>query len=141
MNGRSLDRTRARTALVPAWAALAACLAALLLGLLVPSAEAASSSDGALTRGRSPMPGDAAVPLDFMPPGSAASPIPSDEIFPPQQITIRFNHKKHIKRARSSCKVCHAAAYASLDGADRSSRSRTRRVTTATTSITRTSRT
>jgi hypothetical protein len=53
-----------------------------------------------------------------MPPGSKASPIPSDEIFPPQQLTVRFNHKKHVQEMKQSCKVCHAAAYASLDSAD-----------------------
>jgi hypothetical protein len=69
--------------------------------------------------GRTPMPGDAEVPIEWMPPGSAVSPIPSDEIFPPQTIALRFNHKKHVQQLKLTCKVCHAAAYTSADSADR----------------------
>ena len=90
------------------WIALAALTAALLLGLFSPAA-ATPSMEG----GRSPMPGDAAVPLALMPPGSSASPLPSEEIFPPQTLAIRFNHKKHVKDFQLTCKVCHAAAYGS----------------------------
>ncbi len=53
----------------------------------------------------------------WLPPGSNVSPIPSDEIFPPQQITIRFNHKLHISEKKLKCKSCHAAEE-SLDAAD-----------------------
>ena len=65
------------------------------------------------------MPGDAEVPLAWMPPGSAASPVPSDEIFPPQTMPLRFNHKKHVKGLSLTCKVCHAAAYSSEASSDR----------------------
>lgn len=73
----------------------------------------------AYTSGRSPMPGDAEVPLAWMPPGTAASPLPSDEIFPPQSLPIRFNHQKHVQELKQTCKVCHAAAFASDASADR----------------------
>ena len=53
-----------------------------------------------MSHGRAPMPGDAEVPLQWMPPGTAASPLPSDEIFPPQTLTLRFNHKKHVKQLK-----------------------------------------
>jgi hypothetical protein len=43
----------------------------------------------------------------------------SDEIFPPQTLTIRFNHKLHIKKLKQSCKTCHPGAYTSTKGADR----------------------
>ena len=60
------------------------------------------------------MPGDAEVPLAWMPPGSNVSPLPSeDEIFPPQTVPLRFNHKKHVKGLSLSCKVCHEGAYTS----------------------------
>ncbi len=65
------------------------------------------------------MPGDAEVPLAWMPPGSSVSPLPSEEIFPPQTIPLRFNHKKHVKVLSLSCKVCHAAAYTSTQAGDR----------------------
>lgn len=134
-------------ATLPSWAALCICLAALALALLVPDASAqpgapassatasaalpppsAAASAAALPSqgagdpfagGRAPLPGDAEVPLKWMPPGTRSSPLPSDEIFPPQTLTIRFNHKKHVKGLQQSCKVCHSAAYASLDAADR----------------------
>ncbi|MFO0762446.1 MAG: cytochrome c3 family protein [Byssovorax sp.] len=96
------------------WLALVTLTAALLLGLFSPAA-ATPSMEG----GRSPMPGDAAVPLALMPPGSSASPLPSEEIFPPQTLAIRFNHKKHVKELQLSCKVCHAAAYGSEASSDR----------------------
>jgi hypothetical protein len=72
-----------------------------------------------LRGGLAPMPGDAAVPLAYMPPGTSASPVPSEEIFPTQTLTIRFNHKKHVKELQQSCKVCHAAAYKSDASTDR----------------------
>ena len=65
------------------------------------------------------MPGDAEVPLAWMPPGSNVSPLPSEEIFPPQTVPLRFNHKKHVKGLSLSCKVCHEAAYTSAQASDR----------------------
>jgi hypothetical protein len=72
-----------------------------------------------LSHGREPIHGGGLVPLQWMPPGTNASPVPSDRIFPPQQITIRFNHKKHVKELQQTCKVCHAAAYDSKVSSDR----------------------
>src|SRR6185436_19425814 len=84
-----------------------------------PAATGAPAQDPTMAHGRAPMPGDAEVPLTWMPPGTAASPLPSDEIFPPQTLTIRFNHKKHVKQLQQSCKVCHAGAFTSDAAADR----------------------
>ena len=88
-------------------------------GSAAPVAGNAHPPAGGYTSARHPMPNDAEVPIRFMPPGSAASPIPSDEIFPHQSITIRFNHKKHVKELGQSCKVCHAEAYSSDSVTDR----------------------
>jgi hypothetical protein len=111
--------------LVSGWAALAVCLFAALVGVLGP-ASAQTGGNAApppvpapMSGGRAPMPGDAEVPLEWMPPGSAASPVPSDEIFPPQTMPLRFNHKKHVQGLHLSCKVCHAAAYTSDASSDR----------------------
>jgi hypothetical protein len=82
------------------------------------AAAPAPATPGSRSHGLAPVFGDTAVPMEWMPPGSKASPIPSDEIFPPQQITIRFNHKKHVQEMKQSCKVCHAAAFGSLDSGD-----------------------
>lgn len=88
----------------------------------VPAAPAPASTarvDGDdRSHGRSPLRGGAMVPLEWMPPGTHASPLPSDRIFPPQQLTVRFNHKKHVKELEQTCKVCHAAAYKSKHSGD-----------------------
>jgi Cytochrome c7 and related cytochrome c len=121
---------RPRPRSLPGWLVLATCAIALLLGLSrersalavpgdPPPAATAAPDDGSPPSARAPMPGDAEVPIGWMPPGSAASPVPSEEIFPPQTITIRFNHKKHVKGFKLTCKSCHAAAYKSLAATDR----------------------
>ncbi|UQA58235.1 cytochrome c family protein [Polyangium aurulentum] len=122
---------------LPGWAVLVACLSALILGLVVPDAAAqpppSAAADeeaeatepppapppGGYKSGLSPMPGDAEVPLALMPPGSNVSPVASEEIYPPQTITIRFNHKKHVGELKQNCKVCHAGAYTSNTVTDR----------------------
>jgi hypothetical protein len=110
-----------KTRFLAPWLALAVCLVAAVLGVLRRDAVAQPPVAPAVQWGsaRTPMPGDAEVPLAWMPPGSSASPVPSEEIFPPQSMPLRFNHKKHVKVLSLSCKVCHAAAYASMDAADR----------------------
>ncbi|HHH11629.1 MAG TPA: cytochrome c family protein [Sorangium sp.] len=59
------------------------------------------------------------VPLEWMPPGTGASPVPSDEVFPPQTLTIRFNHKLHVTKLKQGCKACHGAANKSVKVTDR----------------------
>jgi hypothetical protein len=57
------------------------------------------------TSGLSPMPGDAKVPLAFLPPGAFVDDSgPSAAIFPVQNLTLRFNHKFHVgtQRRRAS---------------------------------------
>jgi cytochrome c7-like protein len=83
-----------------------------------PAPPAAPPAPGSRTGGLAPLPGGAMVPLEDMPPGTGASPLPSDEIFPPQTLTIRFNHDKHFNLFKQTCKVCHAAAYKSSRAAD-----------------------
>ena len=66
----------------------------------------------------SPLPNDEAVPERLLPPG-ATSPDegPSKVIFPPQKITLRFNHKFHLKQG-ATCKTCHGAALKSTSASD-----------------------
>ncbi|HXN33641.1 MAG TPA: cytochrome c3 family protein [Polyangiaceae bacterium] len=70
--------------------------------------------------GMAPLPNDRQVPLKLLPPGAfELDDGPSDVIFPPQQITVRFNHAKHLtKMVGATCKTCHAAAYRSASAAD-----------------------
>src|SRR5688500_18243711 len=82
-----------------------AVLVAAVLGLFLPNADADEAAPPGATpaakkqyaTGLSPLPDDRPVPLEWMPPGSKQSPVPSDEIFPPQPLTIRFTHEKHVK--------------------------------------------
>jgi hypothetical protein len=102
------------------WIALvAAVVGAVVLVLHRDAAADAPAPPPTWTSGRSPMPGDAEVPLAWMPPGTAATPVPSEAIFPPQSIPLRFNHKKHVKGLGLSCKVCHEAAYTAVAPAER----------------------
>jgi hypothetical protein len=74
-----------------------------------------------LDHGLEPLYGGRMVPLAWMPPGTNVSPVPSDEVFPPQTITIRFNHRVHLKKAKpgEGCKTCHPGAYTSTKAKDR----------------------
>jgi len=71
--------------------------------------------------GFTPLPHDARVPLRWLPPGSFADDDgPSDVIFPPQKITLRFNHKFHLGQVPgTTCTSCHDAATTSTNSADR----------------------
>lgn len=121
-----------------ATAALSVVLAvACLLGMgaevrmAVAEAEGGGSADGAIAaapagsvqaravHGLAPLPGGAEVPLHDRPPGAFADDGgPSPVIFPPQQITIRFNHKKHVKELGMTCTTCHDLAKTSKDSGD-----------------------
>ena len=70
--------------------------------------------------GLAPLPGDQKVPAKMLPPGSFDPDIgPSTVVYPPQQLTIRFNHKLHTsKDVGASCKTCHASAYTSASVSD-----------------------
>src|SRR5690606_26036926 len=81
--------------------------------------SSANPADRGKDHGLEPLFGGKMVPLEWMPPGTGASPVPSDEIFPPQTLTVRFNHRLHIKDFKQTCKVCHAGAYRSTSARDR----------------------
>lgn len=70
-------------------------------------------------RGLAPLPGNAEVPLAKRPPGAAADEAgPSPVIFPPQVLTIRFNHQKHVVGLGLSCTTCHEQAKSSKSARD-----------------------
>ncbi len=69
--------------------------------------------------GLTPLPGDQVVPVTMLPPGSMDPDTgPSDVIYPPQKLTIRFNHKFHLGQG-SSCKTCHPGASTTESVSDR----------------------
>jgi hypothetical protein len=67
-----------------------------------------------------PMPGDKPVPAAWLPPG-AQDPDngPSTVVFPPQKITIRFNHRKHVKEIGAKCTACHGKVTSSRSAQDK----------------------
>ncbi len=67
-----------------------------------------------------PLPGDARVPLRWLPPGAFdPDPGPSVAIYPPQSLTLRFNHKLHVGKEGQRCVACHEGAATSSSVADR----------------------
>jgi Cytochrome c7 and related cytochrome c len=71
------------------------------------------------THGLAPLPGDQRVPPNMLPPG-AADPDrgPSDIVYPPQQMTLRFNHKFHISEQKQKCTSCHKQVTTSTSAQD-----------------------
>jgi hypothetical protein len=88
---------------------LAVLIAAAILALFAQDTSAADAPPPApVVTGISPMPNNAAVPANFLPPG-ADSPDegPSVAIYPPQRVTLRFNHKWHATGMGVECTTCH----------------------------------
>jgi len=98
------------------------CAVALFLGHfsgISPARAEAGGIDAARVHGLSPLPGGAPVPLSDRPPGALLDDGgPSPVVFPPQQLTIRFNHKKHVKELGLSCTTCHDKAKKSSHAKD-----------------------
>lgn len=102
----------------PAW--IRAALVWLPVAALLAVVPAAMAEAPVTIHGVSPMADNAAVPHRMLPPGSDdPDEGPSDVIFPQQQITLRFNHAKHLgKDIGANCKTCHAAATTSHSAQD-----------------------
>jgi hypothetical protein len=110
--------TRALSILTLFGACAVALSAALFWGASAARAEVAQPAP-AYIRGLAPLPGDRDVPLSDRPPGAFADDGgPSPVIFPPQQLTVRFNHRKHVKDLRLTCTTCHDRARKSKHSAD-----------------------
>lgn len=128
-------RTSSSDKLVSGWFVTTCCIVAVVAAVAMASsptgpafaqapakkAPAAPAADPPHGEGHGfyPMHQNEMVPLKWMPPGSAASPVPSEKVFPPQSLTIRFNHTWHVKKLKQGCKVCHGQAYKSVDSKDR----------------------
>ncbi len=80
----------------------------------VASSQPPPATSGVLTTGLAPLPNNARVPLKWLPPGTFEQDRgPSTAIFPPQKLTIRFNHTFHVKDQKLKCETCHKAALTS----------------------------
>ncbi|HEY1537217.1 MAG TPA: cytochrome c3 family protein, partial [Polyangiaceae bacterium] len=72
-----------------------------------------------LTHGLSPRADGQPVPDSDRPPGALPNDNgPSPVIFPPQDLTIRFNHQRHVKELGMSCTTCHEKTRTSHDAAE-----------------------
>lgn len=85
--------------------------------LVVPLALAEAPQP---VHGIAPLANDQKVPTKLLPPGAFDPDTgPSEAIYPPQHLTVRFNHAKHIASGiGATCKTCHKAAYRSASVAD-----------------------
>ena len=100
----------------PAWLLALACMLG-VLAALVPGARA----DSALRPIRGPIAGGSATPAAILPPGAPSPDTegPGRTIYPPQKLTIRFNHRLHMKDQGMKCVDCHEGAQTSVKAADR----------------------
>ena len=77
-----------------------------------------AASQATTLSGLSPMPGDRAIPATWLPPGSdSPDEGPSAAIFPPQHMTLRFNHAKHAEMG-VQCLTCHTGVATSDSAKD-----------------------
>jgi hypothetical protein len=106
---------------------LAILTAAALAFAQAPSHPAAtarptSTPTPTYTSGLAPLANDQAVPHRFLPPGSPDPDTgPSTTVFPPQQYTLRFNHRFHVNEGAGphlKCGSCHKAALSSASAGD-----------------------
>ena len=102
---------------------LMALVVAVVLGfcgsttMAAPAPEAKANPTPTLS-GRSPMPNDAPIPTGWLPPGSdTPDEGPSAAIFPPQQVSLRFNHARHTGMG-VQCTTCHASVTTSESAKD-----------------------
>jgi hypothetical protein len=96
-------------------------LFAIVMVVPLAVAESGGRAGGSATlHGLAPLPDDQKVTRALLPPGAfELDPGPSDVIFPIQQVTVRFNHAKHVsKEVGATCKTCHSGAYRSTSVSD-----------------------
>jgi hypothetical protein len=102
------------------WFLALACLGAVAFGVLLPPLARADAAGARPVSGLAPLRGGAPLPEELRPPGALADDGgPSPVIFPAQKITLRFNHRKHVKDLGMTCTTCHDAAKSSRKSSDR----------------------
>ena len=86
----------------------------------VPAAGITPQPAGSrLTHGLSARPDGQPTPQSDRPPGALPNDNgPSPVIFPAQEITIRFNHQRHVKELGMTCATCHEQTRKSHDSAE-----------------------
>ena len=83
------------------------------------AAQSSVTVPGSFASGHSPLPANAKVPVKWLPAGAFDPDTgPSVGIYPPQSLTIRFNHKLHQTKVGTKCTTCHKAALTSQSAQD-----------------------
>ncbi len=84
-----------------------------------PSPAVAAPAGSRLTHGLGPRADGLPILPSDRPPGALPGDGgPSPVIFPAQDITIRFNHQRHVQGLGMTCATCHEKAHTSHDSAD-----------------------
>jgi len=98
-------------------------LLVLLVAILVAIGTAFAEEPRAISAGSAGtanLKDGAAVPLKWLPPGAFQDDKgPSTAIYPPQKMTLRFNHKFHVSDQKLKCESCHKGALTSESVQDR----------------------
>jgi hypothetical protein len=98
---------------------VALLIACLLAALFAARPSQSLPTSNVATTDMAPLPEGRAVPMHWLPPGAPEVDTgPSSVIFPPQRITIRMSHKKHVKDLHVACTGCHAEAKSSRQSSD-----------------------
>jgi hypothetical protein len=85
-----------------------------------PPPPTTMAATGTFTSGTQNLDNGAAVPVKWLPPGAFQDDRgPSTAIYPPQKLTLRFNHKLHIGDQKLKCETCHKGATTSESVQDR----------------------
>ncbi|HUR58024.1 MAG TPA: cytochrome c3 family protein [Opitutaceae bacterium] len=99
--------------------ARALVIACLLAAIVAARAGVTSPTSSAVATDMAPLSGNQAVPAAWLPPGAQEPDNgPSSVIFPPQRITIRMNHKTHVRELGETCVNCHRTARSSRQAND-----------------------
>ncbi|HYQ31472.1 MAG TPA: cytochrome c3 family protein [Polyangiaceae bacterium] len=84
-----------------------------------PATANAEPAMARLTHGLGPVADGQALPERDRPPGALPGDNgPSPAIFPSQELTIRFDHRRHVKDLKLTCTTCHEKARSSRNSAD-----------------------
>jgi hypothetical protein len=107
-------RARSLTALVALVLAVFGAIGTALAQEPAPAARARATIGADAAAPDAGPPDGARAPLAWLPPGAFADDTgPSRAIFPPQTLTLRFNHRLHVRDERLACTTCHAGALTS----------------------------
>ncbi len=115
-----MNRAHVSARIAPGVLVAVACLFAAMIGLAAPDVAAEPPErDAGADAATADVPAPVTGGLAALPEGAASGEQPSDAIFPPQEIPLRFDHARHVSGLGLSCTDCHPQATTSEDAKDR----------------------